>query len=78
LGGVENKWMHLDPNQTNHIGTGAKCPRWIMGGCSGGYNFARCTLGPESNNLESCTLPCWSSDWFIKKNADGSVRLDKE
>lgn len=79
---VESKYMRLDPGQSGSISTGAKCPRFITGGCSDGwytsYDFGRCTLGPEATTWTSCTLTCWGSDWFLRKNANGSVRLDKE
>ncbi len=76
-GRLETEEMYdLQPNQTRYVVTGTKCPRGLSGSC-GGHAFGRCTLGPDISAPGSCTATCWSSDWFMRKNADGSVRLDK-
>ena len=76
FGGLKSENRDLGTSGTVTFETGAKCPRWIHGGCSGALSFSRCTNGLEGS--EGCTATCWSSDWFLKKKSNGQIGLTRE
>lgn len=72
----EHQFSANQPNAGVTFETGAKCPAQLSIACDSDFRVSFCMSGRQGSR--DCPLSCWGSDWFIRYDGKGEVKVTRK